>query len=117
METIVILWTLNEVPAVPNVQQAAQFHSEGQKTRQLTFEREQSLVEILAFLAGTTDDPSKVTAICVEEALSGESLTIRLAVNSGDCSDTITGFKRLAKILEQSSKRGQSMDTRLKICA
>jgi hypothetical protein len=108
METIVILWTLTEVPGGSNIHTPTRLPLENQAARQLTFEREKGLVEILAFLSGTTDDPSKVMAVCIEEGSAGDSLTIRLASNSGDCSDALSGFKRIATILEQSSGRGRS---------
>lgn len=109
METIVILWTLNEVPGGHKVNEAAQVPAESSGTRQLTFDREKSVVEILAFLSGTSDDPAKVMAVCVEENLAGDGLTVRLASNSGNCGDIVLGFERIAKILEQSSRRGQSL--------
>lgn len=115
METIVILWTLTEAPGAPNVQKPAQLTSESQATRQLSFEREKGLVEMLAFLSATTDDPSRVMAVCIEESPVGDSVTIRLATNSGDCSDIFSGFRRIAKILEQSSIRGRSMYVCLQI--
>ncbi len=113
METIVILWTLTEVPGGPKVRKPVHLLSEGPATRQLTFEREKGLVQILAFLSGTTDDPSKVMAVCIEESSVGDSLTIRLATNSGDCSDVLPRFRGIATILEQSSRRGRSTLVRL----
>lgn len=106
METIVILWTLTDVPGGPAVQKPPHTPSEGPATRQLSFEREKSFVEILAFLSGTSDDPSKVMAVCIEESSTGDSLTIRLATNSGNCLKVLDGFRRMANILEQSSRRG-----------
>ena len=112
METIVILWTLTEVPEIPDVQKPTFIPPEGHKKRQLTFEHEKGLVSILAFLSGTTDDPSKVMAVCIEEGISGDNIMIRLATNSGDCSDVVSGFSRIATILQESSRRGQLIAVR-----
>ena len=106
METIVILWALTDVPGGPAVRKPPHPLSEGLATRQLSFEREMNFVEMLAFLSGTSDDPSKVMAVCIEESSTGDSLTIRLAANSGDCSEILDGFRRMAMTLEQSSRRG-----------
>lgn len=114
METIVVLWTLTEVPGGSNIHTPTCLSPENQAARQLTFEREKSLVEILAFLSGTTDDPSKVMAVCIEEGSAGDSLTIRLASNSGDCSNVLSGFKSIAITLEQSSRRGQFLQVCLR---
>jgi hypothetical protein len=111
METIVILWTLNEVPGGSEVHQTPRASAECSRIRQLTFNREKGLVEILAFLSGTTDDPAKVMAVCVEESPTGDGLTIRLASNSGDFSHVLDSFRRIAKIIEQSSKRGSSVSS------
>jgi hypothetical protein len=105
METIAILWTLTEVPGVPRDEELP---PEIPTSRQLTLRHERGLVEMLAFLAATTDDPLKIMAVCVEETLTGDSLTIRVATNTGDCMDTVFGFQRIARILERTSKRGES---------
>jgi len=102
----VILWTLSEAPGALNVRSARYVPSEAGRTRQLSFEREKCLVEILAFLSGTSDDPSKVVAACVEEGFAEDSLTIRFATNSGDGTDISSGLERIARTLEKASRRG-----------
>jgi hypothetical protein len=46
-------------------------------------------------------------AVCVEEDDSGEAVTIRIASNTGNLSELVKGFSRLAKVLEQAARRGQ----------
>jgi hypothetical protein len=103
METITLLWTLKDIPGTPKENNLP---VDGPSMRQLTIERERSIVEILAFLSATTDDPLKVMAVCVEESSGHDCLTIRLATNTGDCSDVEAGFRNMAKVLERSTKRG-----------
>jgi hypothetical protein len=106
METIGILWTLTDVPEATGIHNTSRSSVNNDKTRQLSFEREQAIVEILAFLSGTTDDPSKVMAVCIQESSAGDSVVIRLASNSGKCASVLAGFRRMATILEQSSRGG-----------
>lgn len=74
----------------------------------LGLQREKELAESLAFLAATTDDPSKIVAACVEEGEAGKCLTIRLAVNNGGLDNVKIGFQRIARALERIAQAGQS---------
>lgn len=80
METITLLWTLNEVPEDPKENELP---SDAATSRQLTLERERSIGEILAFLSATNDDPLRVMAVCIQENQDRQTLTIRLASNTG----------------------------------
>ena len=104
METITLLWTLNEVPEDPKENTPP---LQAQSTQQLTLEHEIAITEFLAFLSVTSDDSLKVMAVCIEEGHDHSSLIIRLASNTGDCSDAEIGFNQVARILEQSSLRGK----------
>jgi hypothetical protein len=46
-------------------------------------------------------------AVCIEEHLNGEGLTIRIASNTGDLLAVTTGFILLIKTLEQAARRGR----------
>jgi hypothetical protein len=46
-------------------------------------------------------------AVCIDEDESSEAITIRVASNTGDLSEVVTGLKRLGRILEQAARRGQ----------
>ncbi len=60
----------------------------------------------LAFLSATTDDNLKVMAVSVDEDESGEAITVRVASNTGDLSESRDGIERLGRILEQAARRG-----------
>ena len=49
--------------------------------RVLSFEREASLTNTLAFLSGISDDPAHVVATCVEELPSGNGIRVVVAIN------------------------------------
>jgi hypothetical protein len=104
MQNITLLGSLSQVPEKPKENH---LFSEVDTTRRLIIERENEIVGNLAFLSATTDDILKVMAVCVEEDDSGEAITIRVASNTGDLSEVVNGFTRLARILENAARRGQ----------
>jgi hypothetical protein len=104
LQNITLLWTLNQIPETPRENQLV---SGTDRTHRLTVERENEIVANLAFLSATTKDYLKVMAVCVEEDDSGEAVTIRIASNTGNLSELVKGFSRLAKVLEQAARRGQ----------
>lgn len=75
----------------------------------LSLRREKELVEILAFLSATSDDPGKVMALCVEECQNGNALVIRMATNNGGLVNVKEGFEKMARILERASTQGPSL--------
>jgi len=77
-------------------------------TRVLSLRQEQKLAETLAFLAATTDDPAKVSALVVEEMRDGKGMTIRMAVNNGGLQRVKDGFENLARILQSIAMEGCS---------
>ena len=105
LENITLLWTLNELPQAPRENELP---IQIQSVRQLTLEREKFISDTLAFLSATSNDPLKVMAVCIEESLDHHLLTIRLATNTGDCSEAEAGLKDIAKVLEVSSQRGKT---------
>lgn len=103
LETITLLWALkpivedrreNKIPSIADT------------TRQLTIKHEQEIAIYLAFISSITDDPNRVTSVCIEEDLGGRRLIIRVASNNGDLSEVKQGLERIASILEQASQRG-----------
>ena len=103
-QSISRLWQLNEVPELPKENGLTPGVN---STRSLTIERENEIASNLVFLSAISDDNQKVMAVCVEEHPSGESMTIRIASNTGDLLEVTNGFKILATILEQAARRGQ----------
>jgi hypothetical protein len=104
LQNITLLWTLNRIPEKPRENHLV---SRIDSTHRLTVERENEIVANLAFLSATTKDYLKVMAVCIEEDESGRAITIRVASNTGDMLELVTGFSRLARVLEQAARRGQ----------
>lgn len=50
----------------------------------------------------------RVMAVCVEEDSDGRGLTIRVASNAGELSDTRLGLQGITNILEEASVRSMS---------
>ncbi len=103
-QNIVLLLALKNVPEPPSENT---MRSGIQSGHRLTVERENEIVGNLAFLSSTTCDNQKVMAVCVEEDGSGEGITIRISSNTGDLSQVVNGFNRLAGVLEQAARRGE----------
>jgi hypothetical protein len=78
-------------------------------TRVLSLRQEKELVEILAFLSASTDDPGKVVALCVEENQNGNALIVRMAANNGSLVNVKKGFEKMARILERAATQGHSL--------
>ena len=73
----------------------------------LDISRENEIAGNLAFLSAISDDYLKVMAVCIEEHLNGNGMTIRIASNTGDLLAVTTEFVLLAKILEKAASRGR----------
>jgi hypothetical protein len=105
MEAITLLYMLNECPEIPKDHQQSETLSVLSSIYQLPFQREKQIVENLAFLSATTNDSTRVMAVCLEEARDHRSCTIRLTSNNGDVDEVVLGFKLMAKILERAASR------------
>ena len=75
--------------------------------RKLRVEREIDLANTLAFLSGSSNDPEKVIAVCIEEQKDGKSMTIRIAANRGGMQPRKEALERMASILEQVASEGE----------
>ena len=106
MEAFTLLYMLDKCPESPKDNQPPQSLSVPSSKYQLPFQREKQIVENLAFLSATTDDPDRVMAVCLEEADDRGSCRIRLTSNIGDVDEVVRGFKLMAKVLEQAASRG-----------
>ena len=103
-DSISRLRKLNEVPEQPKENILV---SRVNPNYYLDISRENEIAGNLAFLSATLDDSLKVMAVCVKEYLNGEGITIRIALNTGDLSAVTSGFRLLAKTLEQAARRGR----------
>ena len=106
METITLLYMLNEYPEYPKEHRQSENFSVLSSIYQLPFQREKQIVENLAFLSATTNDSANVVAVCLEEARDRRSCIIRLTSNNGDVDEVMHWFRLIAKILEKGSSRG-----------
>lgn len=103
IETITLLWALNEIPERSGKND---FPKDFDRDRKLTIERETEIVDNLAFLSASTDDPNRVMAVCVEEDPGHNRLVIRMASNTGILDEVEEGFNEIARALEKASLRG-----------
>ena len=106
-ENIVLLSMLEKEPEKPKHNPEPQYPAQGSNgLRQLDFIRERDLVDYLAFLSASSEDPKKVMAVCVEENPSAQELRIRVAMNTGDLQSAKDGLERITAILEQAARQG-----------
>lgn len=103
IQNIALLRTVNQIPEEPKENHLV---SENHNTHRLTLERENEIAGNLAFLSATTDDNLKIMAVCIEEDECGEAITIRVASNTGDLAEIVTGFETIERILELAARRG-----------
>src|SRR5436190_11949796 len=104
-EAISLLYKLNNTPEPPTENSIDDYirRNAASQGRLLTLVKEKQLVETFAFLASSSDDPRKVTSLCIEENPDQRGLTINLAANRGDLSHVKQGFENMARILERIS--------------
>ena len=102
MENVTLLWTLNKVPEKPSIDTTI---CKSDDSWHLTPKRERQLAENFAILCATTDDMSRVMAVCVEEDPDQRGLTLRIASNTGDLSNTKLGLQGIAETLKKATLR------------
>ncbi|QSZ33466.1 hypothetical protein DSL72_005034 [Monilinia vaccinii-corymbosi] len=76
----------------------------------LLHEEEQHLADYLAFLAQTSPDPFRVSAVTIEESSTPPSLCIRLAANKTPASTTVTGLRSCLNTVEEFARTGTNRD-------
>lgn len=106
-ENVTLLWLLGQEPEKPAESPIPQgVWEDASSWRQLTVERERDLVDTLAFFSASSDDPEKVIAVCVEEQKDGQSMTIKIAANSGDMEPRKEALERIVSMLEHVASEG-----------
>ncbi|MCJ1462819.1 hypothetical protein MMC07_001422 [Pseudocyphellaria aurata] len=110
METIILLFMLNQCPESPKANPQQQALSTLSTTYQLPLQRELEIADNLAFLSATKKDPNRVMAVCLEEGRDRRSCTIRLTSNTGDLGKVVFEFRLLARILERAASRVNDKD-------
>ena len=111
MEAIVLLYMINQCPGSPKENQPPQTLSTLSASYQLPFQREKEIVDNLAFLSATTNDPKRVMAVCLEEARDRGGCMIRLSSNTGSLDEVVNEFNHMARILEKAASRGYLHET------
>ena len=108
-EEIVLLRMLTAEPVKParNILTDNQVQASSTTSRTLSLAAERDIVNNLAFLSATSDDPEKVTAICLDEGFESESCTIRMAMNSGKLSSLATDFRKITQVLERADRQSE----------
>ena len=112
-ENITLLQMINKEPVKPTENNLASFKesADNSRVRAFTIEREKNLADCLAFLAATTDDPTKIVAVSIEEHVGGHGFTIRLAANSGELEDVLSGLRKIADELESFASNSRNLLT------
>lgn len=113
VENVNLLWALNETPEVPKVCDLQ--HDGTDAHRQLTLSRERQLASIIAFISAYSEDNRTVMAVTIEERAREESMTVRLATNSGDLAFVKGHLERIAAHLTNATHRGQSIASLLEM--
>jgi len=103
LRSITLFQTLTKVPEPPKHDLP---EPEVESAYRLSVSREKKITSNLAFLAATSDDNLNIMAVCVEEHPNKAGITVRVASNSGEVSALVTGFTKIARILEDSARRG-----------
>ena len=114
-ENITLVQLLDSEPGDP-AENELPSRLEDTSAYQLSLEKERTLAEHLAFLSGSTPDPHRVTAVCIEEEPSGRSLTVRMAINNGSLDREKLAFERIARILERIALQGSPLPTMFLEC-
>jgi hypothetical protein len=102
-----LLFMLNPYPSPPLLKQPSspvEKSDKDVKGRLLSFSDEERLTGAFCFLASTTKDPRKVSALCLEESVDSASLTLRIAANWGDLSRVIEGLRKVIAIMKTAEQ-------------
>ena len=98
--------SLRSLDPIPGVSKHYELPPENNSSQFMSIERERDIVSNLAFLAATTDDPLRVSAVCLEERPDNQGIVIRIASNNGDLLEVREGFRRIAGALECAASQG-----------
>ncbi|KAK5094374.1 hypothetical protein LTS08_008593 [Lithohypha guttulata] len=74
----------------------------------LSLRNERKIVGALAFLFALTDDPTKVSALCLERDAQQSACVIRVAMNTGVPQSYLISFSKIARALEDLARSGDS---------
>lgn len=106
VEDILLLHEINKTPEVPhdNILQRSFGKDDGRRV--LKIEHEKSIASALSFLSSYTDDPARVSALCVQESGDKNGLVVCIAENTGDCTRLKKGIEGIGSILMKEARTG-----------
>lgn len=105
-ENIFLLEKVNSSPEESHDNPTPAHLHQYQPSRVLTLEQEQSIASALSFLTSYTNDPYRVSALCIEEVLGHGGLLITIASNSGPTEQLEAGVKAMASVLMNEARDG-----------
>lgn len=107
LHKILLLQLVNEIPEHPAKNDLNGYEDPTDSAdRCLSIKLEARLALCFAFLAARTDDPRKVVAACIKENVQGDSCTVLVASNHGTLEVIEKSFRKIADILERTSRQG-----------
>jgi hypothetical protein len=77
------------------------------RSRTLSLQREHDIADNLAFLAGTSDNPEKVIAVCIEEQFQPNSCILRIAMNTNMPETLLLDLRAIAQVLEKADSQSK----------
>ena len=101
-DNITLLGAIDDVPSEPT---ESVLPSVPSQDAGLCPKREQQLADDFAFLAASTDDSSKIAAVCIEQRPLEASMTICIAFNTDCPKEVADSFNTLARTLEKCTIR------------
>lgn len=109
-DKIAFLQELTETPNKPetNPTPGVFLASSDTEQRVLKFDDEVSIAQAFAVYLALPDDKNKVAAVCVEEAPSGDALTVHFAMNTGCTQVLQDALTKVAAHLMKIARTGMS---------
>jgi len=108
-ENIALLYLLDEVPSLPQVNDHNDHKPAHISNRVLSFGNESRFSRTIAFLSGVSNDADYVTATCVEEIPRDAGMRVHIAINklkptsgSGVMQRIIEGFQKIFALLSEA---------------
>ena len=98
-EKLALLSMLNKTPADPDDDRPPPQDIKKSIGGTLSIEMETDLVDGIAFIAALDEGPGHVLAVAIKAHTGGESLTMRIASNRANLSETRKGLKTTGRIL------------------
>lgn len=106
-DAIALLELLSTEPAPPHSNALTDYRPE-RCDPTMSIEHERKIVSCLVSITAFTDDPERVSALCLERDSKRCSCTIRVAMNTGVPEKLMVEFRKVARALEKAHHTGKS---------